>query len=156
VLLRRSIRDNIALGTPDATDAQVVEAARAAAIHDRVLRLPRGYDTVVGEDAHLSGGEAQRVAIARTLLAGTPVVVLDEATAHADPDSEAAVQDALARLAADRTVLVIAHRLYSVTGADRILVLEDGQVAESGRHAELLAAEGRYAALWRAQQGGTR
>ncbi|CUU56789.1 ATP-binding cassette, subfamily B [Parafrankia irregularis] len=152
VLLRRTIRDNIALAVPDASDEAVRAAARAAAVDDRVLALPRGYDSVVGEDAHLSGGEAQRIAIARTLLAGTPIVLLDEATAFADPDSEAAIQDALAELAAGRTLLVIAHRLYTVTAADQILVLDDGRIVERGRHDDLLAAGGRYAQLWRAQQ----
>lgn len=152
VLLRRSIRDNIALAVPEASEEAVRAAARAAAVDDRIRALPRGYDSVVGEDAHLSGGQAQRVAIARTLLAGTPIVLLDEATAFADPDSEAAIQDALAELAADRTLLVIAHRLYTVTETDQILVLDDGRLLEHGRHDELLAAGGRYARLWQAQQ----
>ncbi|MBL7492062.1 ABC transporter ATP-binding protein [Frankia sp. AgW1.1] len=154
VLLRRSIRANIALAVPAATEAAVHAAARAASIDDRVRTLPRGYDSVAGEDAHLSGGEEQRVAIARTLLAETPVVLLDEATAFADPDSEAAVQDALAELAAGRTLLVIAHRLYTITEADQILVLDEGRIVERGRHEDLLAAGGRYAQLWQAQNGG--
>ncbi|CAO5171176.1 ATP-binding cassette, subfamily B, bacterial IrtA/YbtP [Frankia sp. AiPs1] len=154
VLLARSIRDNIALAVPAASDEAVHAAARAAAIDERIRALPRGYDSVVGEDAHLSGGEAQRVAIARTLLADTPVILLDEATAFADPDSEAAIQDALAELAVGRTLLVIAHRLYTITDADQILVLDEGRLVERGRHLDLLAAGGRYAALWAAQQDG--
>ncbi|WP_045875192.1 ABC transporter ATP-binding protein [Pseudofrankia sp. DC12] len=153
-LLRSSIRDNIALAVPDATDAAVRAAARAAGIDDRIRALPRGYDSVAGEDAHLSGGEEQRVAIARSLLAETPIVLLDEATAFADPDSEAAVQDALAELATGRTLLVIAHRLYTITEADQILVLDDGRIVERGRHEDLLAAGERYAQLWHAQNGG--
>ena len=147
-LLRASLRDNIRLTRPDATDAEVEAAARAAQIHDRILRFDRGYDAVVGEDANLSGGEAQRVTIARALLADAPVLVLDEATAFADPDSEAAIQQALSTLAADRTVLVIAHRLHTITGADQILVLDEGRVVERGTHAELVAAEGRFARMW--------
>ncbi|HEY0187316.1 MAG TPA: ABC transporter ATP-binding protein [Cellulomonas sp.] len=147
-LLRTSLRDNLRLTRPAATDAEIVAAARAAQIHDRILRFDRGYDSVVGQDAHLSGGEAQRVAIARALLADAPVLVLDEATAFADPDSEAAIQDALSALAADRTVLVIAHRLHTVVGVDQILVLDGGRVVERGRHAELVAAGGRYARMW--------
>ncbi|MZD04171.1 ATP-binding cassette domain-containing protein, partial [Streptomyces sp. SID5785] len=154
-LLRRSVRDNIALSDPEAGPEAVHGAARAAAVHDRITALPRGYDSVVGEDALLSGGEAQRVGIARTLLADTPIVVLDEATAFADPESEAAVQDALAELAAGRTLLVVAHRLRTVVSADQILVLDDGIITERGRHDDLLAADGTYARMWRAQHGGS-
>jgi ATP-binding cassette subfamily B protein IrtA len=153
-LLRRSVRENIALPVPDASDEAIHAAARAAAIHDRIMALPRGYDSVIGEDARLSGGEAQRVSIARTLLADTPILVLDEATAFADPESEAAVQDALAELAVGRTLLVIAHRLHTVVGADQILVLDGGRIVERGQHADLLAAQGPYARLWQAQHGG--
>ncbi|MEU8800556.1 ABC transporter ATP-binding protein [Spirillospora sp. NPDC048819] len=151
-LLDASVRDNIRLARPDADEETVRRAARAAAIDERICALPHGYDSVVGRDVRLSGGEAQRVSIARAILADTPIVVLDEATAHADPESEALIQDALSELAAGRTVLVVAHRLASVAGADRIVVLEQGRMAEQGEHGELLAAGGRYARMWRLQE----
>ncbi|NKY99201.1 ABC transporter ATP-binding protein [Nocardiopsis alborubida] len=150
-LLRETVADNIAMGRPGATRGEVEEAARAARVAERIEALPRGYDSVVGEDADLSGGEAQRVSIARALLADTPVLVLDEATAAVDPVSEAAIQDALSELARGRTVLVIAHRLSTVAGADLIAVMDEGRVVERGTHGELLARGGRYADLWRAQ-----
>lgn len=155
VLLRQSVRDNIALSDPDTTDEAVYAAAKAAAIHERILAFPQGYDSVVGEDAKFSGGEAQRVSIARTLLADTPIVVLDEATAFADPESEAAVQDALAELAAGRMLLVIAHRLRTIADADQILVLDSGRIVERGRHPQLMAAGGLYARMWHAQHGSS-
>lgn len=147
-LIRGSIRENLLLARPAADDAAIERASRAAQIHDRIMALPRGYDSEIGVDATLSGGEAQRLSIARALLADTPILVLDEATAFADPESEAAVQDALAALVAGRTVLVIAHRLHTITGVDRILVLENGTLVEQGTHPELRAAGGLYQRLW--------
>ncbi|WP_280299716.1 ABC transporter ATP-binding protein [Nocardia neocaledoniensis] len=147
-LIRGSIRENLLIARRDADDAALERACRAAQIHDRIMALPRGYDSEIGADAVLSGGEAQRLSIARALLADTPVLVLDEATAFADPESEAAVQDALAALVAGRTVLVIAHRLHTITEVDRILVLENGTLVEEGTHADLRAAGGLYQRLW--------
>ncbi|MFJ4152719.1 ABC transporter ATP-binding protein [Streptomyces galbus] len=158
-LLRASVADNIRLGRPDASDEEVERCARAARIHDRIMALPDGYATELGTAVTFSGGEAQRLCIARALLADAPVLVLDEATAYADPHSEALIQDDLSALAAGRTLLVIAHRLSTIRSADRIVVLEDGRVTAQGRHDDLLAAGGRYAALWEAQRaegrGGT-
>lgn len=154
-LLTMSVRDNIRLGRPDASDEQVYDAARAAQIHDRILELPDGYDTVVGDGAHFSGGEAQRVSIARALLADTPILVLDEATAFADPESEAQIQQAIGALMVGRTVLVIAHRLGSITHADNIVVLDRGRVVEQGRQDELVARGGLYASMWASYEAGT-
>jgi ATP-binding cassette subfamily B protein len=153
-LLAVSIRDNIRLARPEADDAAVRDAARKAQILKRIERLPRGLDSVAGVDADLSGGERQRVCIARAILADRPVLVLDEATAGADPDNEARIQDALSEIAADRTVLVIAHRLTTIRGADNIVVLNDGRVAEEGTHPQLLANGGLYARLWEHDRAG--
>ncbi|WP_016700272.1 ABC transporter ATP-binding protein [Actinoalloteichus spitiensis] len=154
-LLRDTVTENIRIGRPGASDEQVRAAARAAQIHDVVERLPQGYDTVLDAvGGGLSGGERQRLTIARAILAAAPVVVLDEATAALDPDGEAAVQDALATLIAGKTVIVIAHRLHTIASADQIVVLEGGRVAEVGSHPVLLARNGLYARMWRAQQNG--
>ncbi len=150
-LLRASVADNIALAVPQATPDKVIRAARLAHIHDRVLALPRGYETVIGEDVKLSGGEAQRIAIARALAADTPVLVLDEATAFADPQTDRAVRQTLAALR-DRTVLVIAHRLETVVDADFVVMIEDGTVVEQGTPSVLLARDGKLAAFWRTQR----
>ena len=156
VLLRESIRDNIRLGRMDATDEEVIAASKNAQIHDRIMSLPNGYDTVVGsDDGDLSGGEMQRVAIARAMLQDAPILVLDEATAHSDPENETAIQKALSNLAKGRTTVVIAHRLNTIAHADRILVLKSGSIIEQGRHEELLAKGGEYASLWAAQQIGS-
>lgn len=151
-LLRASVEDNIALAVPH-TDRDAVErAARLAHIHERILELPRGYETVLDEETGLSGGEAQRLSLARALLADAPVLVLDEATAFADPRTERAVRRTLATLGEDRTVLVIAHRMETVAEADTVVVLEDGAVVERGAPAELLARGGEFAALWQAHR----
>ncbi|MFC0622555.1 ABC transporter ATP-binding protein [Kribbella deserti] len=148
-LLRATIAENIALAVPHADHGDIVRAARLANIHDRILELPRGYDSVIGEDAGLSGGEAQRVSLARALLADAPVLVLDEATAFADPQTEQAVRRALSTLGGHRTILVIAHRLETIVDADTVVLLENGSIVERGKPADLLARDGRFAAFWR-------
>ncbi|WP_075691216.1 ABC transporter ATP-binding protein [Corynebacterium sphenisci] len=147
-LVGMSIADNIRLGRPAAGDDEVLEAARRAQVAEDVLALPEGFDTLVTSDHGLSGGQRQRIAVARAILRDAPVVVLDEATSFADPDSEARVQAALGELTDDATVILIAHRLRTVVDCDRIVVLDGGGVAEAGTHDELLAAGGIYADLW--------
>jgi ATP-binding cassette, subfamily B, heavy metal transporter len=153
VLFNDTIFYNIAYGRPSASRDEVIDAARAAHIHEFIVSLPDGYDTPVGERGlKLSGGEKQRVAIARALLKNPPVMVFDEATSALDSRSERAIQAELDRISADRTALVIAHRLSTVVGADQILVLERGRIVERGAHRELLAAGGVYENMWRLQQ----
>jgi ATP-binding cassette, subfamily B, bacterial IrtA/YbtP len=152
-LIRAGIADNIALSRPNATRTDIERAASAANIHERIRRLPRGYDSVYGEDAVLSGGEAQRVSIARAFLLDPDVLILDEATSATDAESEHAIQTALSALVTERarTVIVIAHRLDTIRGADQILVLDQGRVVERGRHDDLINLDGAYQRLWRAQ-----
>jgi ATP-binding cassette, subfamily B, heavy metal transporter len=152
VLFNDTIRYNIAYGRDGAAEAEIEQAARDAQIHDFITRLPDGYDTQVGERGlKLSGGEKQRVGIARTLLKNPPILLLDEATSALDTETEQEIQGALARAAEGRTVLTIAHRLSTVADADRIIVLEDGHIVEEGTHVDLLARKGRYWGLWQRQ-----
>jgi ATP-binding cassette subfamily B protein len=149
-LFHATVAENLRFAKPDATDEDLVRAAKAAQIHDHIAALPDGYDTVVGERGHrFSGGEKQRLAIARTILRDPPVLILDEATSALDTRTEHAVQEAIDALSANRTTLTIAHRLSTVRGADQIVVLDSGQVAERGSHEELLERDGQYAALVR-------
>ncbi|MEO0961605.1 MAG: ABC transporter ATP-binding protein/permease [Pseudomonadota bacterium] len=157
VLFNDSIRYNIRYGRPDATDAEVEEAARMAQIHDFIAGLPEGYDSQVGERGlKLSGGEKQRVAIARTLLKNPPILLLDEATSALDTHTEKEIQASLSIVSRDRTSLVIAHRLSTVVDADEIIVLDHGKICERGTHRELLAKDGAYAAMWQRQQEAQR
>jgi ATP-binding cassette subfamily B protein len=155
LLFNDTIAKNIAYGRPDAARAEIEAAARAANAHDFIMRLPHGYDTLVGERGGLlSGGERQRVAIARALLKDPPILILDEATSALDAEAEALVQEAIGRLVRGRTTFVIAHRLSTVVNADRILVLKDGRIIETGTHPDLLDRDGYYASLVRKQTSG--
>ncbi|MDR0499921.1 MAG: ATP-binding cassette domain-containing protein [Coriobacteriales bacterium] len=148
-LFHQSIEDNIRIGNPKATHEQIVAAAQAAQCHDFILALPHGYSTMVGSDgAHLSGGERQRIVIARAILKDAPILVLDEATAFADPENEHRIQMAFEQLMKGKTVIVIAHRLATIRGADKIAVLDAGHIVENGTHDELLGLCGHYAQMW--------
>jgi ATP-binding cassette subfamily B protein len=153
VLFNDTIQYNIRYGRWDATEDEIREAARLAQIDDFIRSMPQGYDTEVGERGlKLSGGEKQRVAIARTILKAPPILVLDEATSALDSYTEREIQDALDRVSRGRTTLVIAHRLSTVVGADEIVVLDEGQLVERGTHAELLEQGGLYAGMWNRQR----
>jgi ATP-binding cassette subfamily B protein len=152
VLFNDTIRYNIAYGRDHATEDEIIAAAKAARIHDFVTSLPEGYDTKVGERGlKLSGGEKQRVGIARTLLKNPPILILDEATSALDTQTERSIQDSLAEMGEGRSVIAIAHRLSTIADADLILVLEEGRVVERGQHDQLLAQGGIYAAMWQRQ-----
>jgi ATP-binding cassette subfamily B protein len=152
-LFRLSVAENIRMGRLDASDEQVIAAARAAQCHSFIERLPQGYDTVINtRGVHLSGGERQRIAIARAIIKDAPIVVLDEATAFSDPENEHLIQQAFEQLLKGKTVLMIAHRLSTVCGADKIVVIDGGRVVQQGSHDELLASEGRYRDMWQVYQ----
>jgi ATP-binding cassette subfamily B protein len=152
-LFRDSVRANIAFGKPGATEAEIIEAAKAACAHDFIMNFPLGYDTPVGEHGtQLSGGQRQRIAVARALIKNAPIILLDEATAALDSESEKQVQEAIEHLCQNRTTIVIAHRLHTIMHADTIFVVEAGEIVEHGRHDELLRLGGRYASFFRLQQ----
>ncbi|MFC3241917.1 ABC transporter ATP-binding protein [Gordonia humi] len=150
VLLRTTVRDNIRLARPDASDAEVIAAARTAHIHDRITALPDGYDTVIGDGLSLSSGESQRIAMARALITDPEILILDEPTAHVDPESAARIHRSLAGIARSRTVLLIAHQLETIRHAEQIVVVEDGRVTRSGAHDDLVGTDGVYRRLWEA------
>ena len=153
-LFDRSIADNIRMGKPDATDAEVEAAARAAGAHGFISELPQDYATPAGEAGdRLSGGERQRITIARAILKDASVVILDEATAYADPENEALVERAISKLVEGKTLVTIAHRLSTITGADQSLVMDAGRIVGRGRHDELLQSCPLYARMWREHQG---
>jgi ATP-binding cassette subfamily B protein len=152
-LFNDSIANNIRFGGKDATDEEVIAAAKAAHCHEFIERLPDGYETVIGEGgATLSGGEKQRISIARAMLKDAPIVILDEATAYIDPENEILIQEAINSLVRSKTLIIIAHRLRTITTADQILVVDDGKVVEQGRHNELVDAGELYSRFWEKRQ----
>lgn len=154
LLFHRTIAENIAYGRPQATTEEIRQAAREANALEFIEKLPEGFDTITGErGVKLSGGQRQRIAIARAILTNAPILVLDEATSALDSESEKMIQDALVNLMKDRTSIVIAHRLSTVSSLDRIIVLKDGKIEEDGTHEQLLKNNGEYAGLWEHQTG---
>ena len=154
-LFDMTIRENIRIGNKNATDKEVEEIAKKSACHDFIVGLTDGYDTVVGEGGgHLSGGERQRISIARAMLKDAPIVILDEATSYIDPENEGLIQEALSKLVEGKTLLIIAHRLRTITGADKIFLIENGKVKAEGTHKELLEKSDLYREMYKVSQGG--
>lgn len=152
-LFHDTIENNIKFGCPDAIHEQVVEAAKKACCHDFISALPQGYDTVIGEGGStLSGGEKQRISIARAMLKDAPIILLDEATASVDPENEVHLQQAISALVKNKTLIVIAHRLSTIRDADQILVVDNGKIVEKGVHAELIQQKGIYQKFWNIRQ----
>ena len=150
-LFNMSVKENIRLGRPDAADADVEEAAKQSGCHDFIMSLENGYDTLVGSSGgHLSGGERQRISIARAMLKAAPIIILDEATAYTDPENEAVIQRSVSKLTQGKTLIVIAHRLSTIVDADRIYVIKDGRIDDSGTHKELISRHGLYEMMWKA------
>ena len=146
-----SIRENIRIGKPSASDAEVEEIAKQSGCHDFICNLPAGYDTIAGEGGgHLSGGERQRIAIARAMLKNAPIVILDEATSYMDTENESIVQEAISNLVKGKTLILIAHRLRTIVNADKIFVVDKGRIENSGNHKELLERSKVYQSLWNA------
>ena len=152
-LFQDTIANNIRFGQPDAPMEKVIEAAKKACCHDFIMELPDGYETIIGEGgANLSGGEKQRISIARAIMKDAPIIILDEATANVDPESEQELTAAIEALTKEKTIMMIAHRLKTVRGADQILVLDDSHIVQSGTHAELIQQKGLYADFVSARQ----
>jgi ATP-binding cassette subfamily B protein len=153
-LFKQSIMDNMLIGNKKATREDAIAAAKAAQCHEFIEKLPQGYDTVIGtKNIHLSGGERQRLVIARAILKNAPIIVLDEATAFADPENEQKIQQAFEELMKNKTVIIIAHRLSTVRGADKIVVIDKGRLVEEGKHDTLINAAGRYSRMWQQYSG---
>jgi ATP-binding cassette subfamily B protein len=153
-LFNGNVADNIAYGTFSASQAEIEEAAKVAAAHDFIMRMPNGYQTKIGErGVKLSGGQKQRLSLARAILKNPPILILDEATSAVDNETEAAIQDSLEEIMADRTTIIIAHRLNTIRKVDKIYVLEHGNIIEQGTHSSLIEADGTYAWLWQLQTG---